>query len=280
MRRLFQFVRAGAQRVGLAFFGAPGFAPVYMGDHTLLAKTAYGDFIYLDSRDVSLTPSILSHGFWEPMVARTFERFVRPGMNVVDVGANCGFFALLSARLTHPSGKVVAIDANPRMADLLARSVAANGLVGRVRPVLGAVSDQEGEIELGFPDSYMGSTSMLIAQAGRTEKITTVKAIARPLHGWLDGLDRIDVLKIDVEGAEPLVWAGAQSVVAGTRPLTVFMEFAPPMLRHFRDPADFLREIRAAGFSIDEIVSEREIASRSIDDLINRDWAELILRRA
>jgi SAM-dependent methyltransferase len=140
MRRFLDRARAGARRVGLSLFGAQSFVPVYMGDHTILAKTIYGDLIYLDSRDVSLTPGILDQGRWEPMVARAFEQAVKPGMNVVDVGANCGFYTLLAARLTHPTGTVVAIDANPRMIELICRSVAVNGLAQRVRPVCGAVS--------------------------------------------------------------------------------------------------------------------------------------------
>lgn len=59
---------------------------VYVGDHTLLVRTVYQDWIYLDSRDTSLTPILSLVGDWEPFISRLFSKTVRPGMTVVDIG--------------------------------------------------------------------------------------------------------------------------------------------------------------------------------------------------
>src|SRR5258708_38672807 len=67
----------------------------YLGDHTLLTRTIFGHAIYLDSRDLSLTPHLFLQGYWEPEVTRFFLRIVKPRMHVVEVGANVGYYTLL-----------------------------------------------------------------------------------------------------------------------------------------------------------------------------------------
>jgi hypothetical protein len=85
----------------------------YLGDHTLLMQTIFGHTMYLDSRDISLTPHLLRQGCWEPDVTRFFLRIVKPGMRVVEVGANVGYYTLLACSLVGPTGRVTAFEANP-----------------------------------------------------------------------------------------------------------------------------------------------------------------------
>lgn len=251
---------------------------VYVGDNTVLAATLHGDWIYLDGRDTSLTPAILMTGDWEPWIARTFRSVLRPGMKVVDVGCNCGFYTLIAARAVGASGRVVAIDANPRMVELTQRSIAANGMHGHARAVHGAVTDAPGPVEIGVPDAFMGSGSMLVRAGEHPMEVTTLQAPGDRLDAFLAGDLRVDVLKIDAEGAEPLILRGAESVLGASPNLTVFLEFAPAMQRHFEPPADFLARLRGHGFAIREVTPEGPQA-RSDADLLGRDWAELLLTR-
>ena len=250
---------------------------IYVGDGVLLARLPNGMFIYLDGQDVSLTPSLAFHGTWEPWVAKHFEDSVRDGMRVVDIGANCGYYALLAARRIGAKGEVIAIDVNPRLTGLMGRSFAVNGLAERAKVICGAVWDSEGELEFGLPDMYLGSTSVLIRPETRAGEITMIRTKAAPLSAFLGDNPRVDVLKIDAEGSEPKIWRGAADIIAQNPNMTVFMEFAPPMIVEYGPPGEFLTSIRAAGFSIEEITPHGILAHHDNSALQNKDWAELRL---
>lgn len=253
--------------------------PVYVGDYTLLAVTAFDNHIYLDARDTSLTPSIVRGGWWEPDVSRAFKHAVKPGDHVVDIGANCGFYTILAAKLTGPGGRVTAIDANPRMVDLTRRSITANGFIFFASAIHGAVIDGYRDVEIGIPDELMGSGSMLMKESEYYTSVRTVTAPGKPLAAFLNGSRRIDILKIDAEGAEPLIVAGAIDLLRENRNIKVFMEFSPPMQRHFQEPQAFLDSLRQLGFRIQDIGRGGSIETPDDATLLQRPWSELFLSR-
>jgi FkbM family methyltransferase len=258
---------------------APLAPPVYVGDNTLLAMTAYGSHLYLDSRDTSLTPSIVRGGMWEADVTRLFSRTIRPGDHVVDIGANCGYFTVLAAQLVGSGGRVVAIDANPRMVELTRRSIAANGYIYVASAIHGAVVESARDVEIGIPDELMGSGSMLVRDGEHPMAVRTVTAPGKPLADFLGGSRRIDVLKIDAEGAEPLIMKGAADLLMENRDIKIFMELAPAMQAHFEPPLDFLARLRGFGFRIQRICDKGEL--ETVDDaiLLQRPLSELFLSR-
>ena len=110
-------------------------------------------------------------------------------------------------------------------------------------------------------------------------KVTTVRAPGKPLEEFLAGDARIDVMKIDTEGAEPLIFRGAESVLRANRNIKIFMEFAPPMQQQFEPPCDFLARIRGLGFDIFEIAVNGRPERRSDEALLQRTITELFLTR-
>lgn len=254
-------------------------APIYVGDNTILARTVFGDWIYLDSRDTSLSPAIMLTGNWEPWITKVFYETVKPGMSVVDVGCNCGFYAILAARAVGETGRVVAVDANPRMVDLTRRSISANGMMYRARAVHGAVIDSPRMVEIGVPDEHMGSGSLLIREGIAGDHVTLIQAPGDRLETFLGDNKRVDVLKIDAEGAEPLILRGAEEVLTANRNIQVFMEFAPPMLSGFEPPAEFLARVRSYGFDLYELDTAGGVSLRRDDELLGKDWTELLLKR-
>ena len=72
--------------------------------------TVGGVELYCDTADAAVTPGLRS-GVYEPHLTQVFERYCRPGMTVVDVGANLGYYSLLASRLVGTSGRVIALGA-------------------------------------------------------------------------------------------------------------------------------------------------------------------------
>ncbi|HEU0300252.1 MAG TPA: FkbM family methyltransferase [Longimicrobium sp.] len=151
-----------------------------------------------------------------------------PGGTFVDVGANWGYFTLVGAHAVGPGGRVVALEPDPRVHAELCANVARNGIrTVTVLPV--AAADREGEAVLsGYAeaDRNRGVSSLVAAPAGEAAAFTVRTA---PLDDLLDGLgiERADLVKIDVEGAEELVLRGMARGLAAGRYRQVLLELHP-----------------------------------------------------
>src|SRR5262249_57806096 len=125
--------------------------------HTLMTRTVFGHVLYLDTRDLSLTPALALRGVWEPNVTRVLLRLLRPGMRVVEVGANVGYYTVLAASCVGPTGSVIAFEANPSVAERLRRAVVVNGYQSWTQVVEAAVADREGQARLPVLGRQQGS---------------------------------------------------------------------------------------------------------------------------
>jgi FkbM family methyltransferase len=235
---------------------------VYLGDHTALTRTALGHKLYVDTRDISLAPHLLMDGEWEMWITRAFEGLVRPGMTVVDIGANVGWYTLAAAQGVGPEGRVVAFEANPRLAGLVRKSVEINGFWGRTTVEAQAVTDHRGELTLHVLRDHQGSSTITAADVGAAwgDASTPVTVPCTTLDDYADehGL-RIDVLKIDAEGAEPAIIAGARRVLQANPDIQVLMEYGPA-----NRPA--LEELLELGFEVRAIDTESGLVDLSPED--------------
>ena len=89
--------------------------------------TALEGFVLFSDPDDASVGSAVRAGSYEPEICTQFRRLLSPGMCVLDIGANIGFFAMLSAGLVGASGHVVAVEPNPRNVRLLESSRRKNG---------------------------------------------------------------------------------------------------------------------------------------------------------
>jgi FkbM family methyltransferase len=204
---------------------------VYLGDHTALTRTVYGHKLYVDTRDVSLAPHLLLDGAWEMWITRLLEDLIEPGMTVVDAGANVGWYTLLAADRVGPSGRVVAFEANPETAALLRRTVEVNGFAGRTAVEAVALADRAGEVTLHALAEHRGTSSISagwVEGQGFGAEATAVIVPATTLDAYAREHElRIDILKIDAEGAEPLIVAGAREVLEANPQIRVLLEYEP-----------------------------------------------------
>ena len=256
----------------------------YLGDHTLLAHTIFGHAMYLDSRDMSLTPHLLRQGCWEPDVTRFFVRIVRPGMRIVDVGANVGYYTLLACSLVGTTGSVTAFEANPAVAAFARRSILVNGFRDRATVVGMAVTDAPGMVILHRLNQRQGDSSLFdfsedqLAFAG--DQATKLEVPATSLDTFFDKNETIDLIRMDVEGAEPLVFDGMRRIIERSPRMKIMLEFFPERIqRSGHQPAKFLESIKAMGFRIQTVGSRGRLHQLPIDVLAGRLLSELFLSR-
>lgn len=159
-------------------------------------------------------------------VAGLLRRVLRSGMTFVDAGANMGEFTVRAAGRVGPLGRVVALEASPATADHLRRNVGLNRLEN-VRVVEAAVFEHDGPqtFHLGRgPDS--GSSSLSTPHDHSGESIT-VEGISLDALARREAIDRVDCIKLDVEGAELPALRGAVGLLGGASPPLVVLEYHP-----------------------------------------------------
>lgn len=167
----------------------------------------------------SITSYVLAEqeDWFEPELA--FVRsWLKPSMSAIDVGANHGVFALAMARLVGPGGHVMAFEPGLEAQGLLERSIARNGLAN-LELVRAAVGETSGKAQLhdGHGSSEAVSLAAGTGMAGRHVQVTTLDAEWERL-----GCPPVDFVKIDVEGFEAQVIAGARRLLSQAKPLVMF----------------------------------------------------------
>ncbi|MCG3181883.1 MAG: hypothetical protein BIFFINMI_04318 [Phycisphaerae bacterium] len=246
-------------------------------------ETASGHRMLMEAEDRSVLPRLAYDGFWEDGVTRRFCRLLRAGANVIDIGANAGYYTLLAAGRVGPGGRVFAFDAHPRMVELLGRSLSINGLADRVELVNAAVADRAGRIGFNVLRHYAGNSSIAHTPDPAWTHGARVERIEVPcvsLDGFFRGREvRIDVIKMDAEGSEPLILEGMGELLARCPAVRLICEFNPLMIRQVGgDPTEYLLRLRSLGLELRVVTATGRCPTVTPDELAGRE-ASLYLAR-
>jgi FkbM family methyltransferase len=154
-----------------------------------------------------------------------FMSLVEPGSIAVDVGANFGLYALHAAHYGGSAGRVVAFEPAPETFDLLEANIARNGLAVRCRCIRAAVGSAPGKAILNVAADSVFSG---LQDTGRSAIVARVETDVVTLDDSPEivELPRVDFLKIDVEGGEADVLAGAHRLLARSPNILVMFEFS------------------------------------------------------
>jgi len=218
-----------------------------------IVSTCEGFAIRVDPADYAVGHTVALTGSYEPEVSATMREVLSEGATFVDIGANIGWFSLLAASLVGPTGRVIAIEPNPRNVALLRQSAKDNGFEN-IDVVAVALGDRPGAAALETD----GSNGRLILVNGPPAEAVEASFVVAtfPLDTILGevGAGRVDAIKIDVEGAEPLVLRGATRTISESRPVLV-SEFYPLALDSspWGNARRYLSMLRALGYRLSVI---------------------------
>lgn len=177
--------------------------------------------LVLDSADASVLTT-MSSGSYEPHVVDALGRICRPGMTVVDVGAHIGYLTICASRIVGPAGRVIAVEANSENCRLLLATVKANA-IDNVTLLPVAVDDHQG---WSYFMAHVGSNGGLAGGEiyGHNLDAELVEGAGHVVATFtLDQLvtKPVDVVKIDVEGAEYRVVKGAARILDADAPYVI-----------------------------------------------------------
>jgi len=189
------------------------------------ATTVFGASFDCEAGDL-IQASILHFGLWEPHMTALMKHLIEPGGTIVDIGANIGYYSLMFSQLAGPDGKVIAIEALPRLADYVRENSVRNG--AKNVDVRGcAVASAVGELTIyEGPATNIGMTSLLPGD----HRTGGAKVKAMPLHHVLSEAECADCsfIKIDIEGAEvPVLHQFLDQLDRFTRRPTLSVEATP-----------------------------------------------------
>jgi FkbM family methyltransferase len=217
-------------------------APILPDRH--LALPVPGGRIYLNVKE---SPMMLARAFrlYEVGKVRAIKALLRLGETFIDVGANKGDFTVLAASIVSAAGKVLSFEPEPTNCYWLRKSIRLNGYHNIALHEM-ALSDTDGEVNL-----YLGEKSgwhTLLPGKPRRDR-GVIHVARRALDTVLEetGQEKVDMIKIDVEGAELEVLRGAIRTLSSNKGIRLLLDIHPKLGVDPREVCLFLGEL---GFSM------------------------------
>ena len=223
----------------------------------------------------------------EESTTALFQKILKEGDVVVDLGANIGYFTLLAAKLVGKKGKVYAFEPEPRNYQYLTRNIQLNRYDNVVASQK-AVADKPGTVKLFICPYDTGHHTIQKyggIQAYRPDFVDEKKEFVEVEQVRLDDFLRgktseINVIKMDVEGAEMLALAGMEQLIRENKNLIMLVEFFPLLIKEMgQSPEEFIRRLLEDfhfkmyvvehDYSMrDRVSREDQLRIRSVDELM------------
>ncbi len=233
--------------------------PIPIGGDWVLVRLRSGEYICVDMRSLDALTYLLG---WEhePDVVRVFRAFLTQRSVVLDIGANFGLYTALTASIVRHHGRLYAFEGNPQVFESLQRTIIANQLF--FNPNIFAanllVSDRSGRGVLHYSPNQLGGGTMSDVRLWGVKQ-PSIEVDMTTVDDFLPSDLSVDLVKIDVEGHEPLVIRGMEHTIRRSPNIRMIIEFAVPLLTHTMKPADFADYIRGLGFAICRLLPDFKI---------------------
>jgi FkbM family methyltransferase len=269
------FVTADMSKLALEQHAKRSRFAAYLGDHLAVCRVLGDMKVFVDTRDHTLAPHLMTDGYWESWITVAMLRVLRPGMVAVDVGANYGYYSILMGRCVGREGRVFAFEANPDIARLLRKSLWISAI--RNDEVHEAAAYSTTGEKVRFFRSHERPMNARVTEVkpyeGEMIDVPTVR---------LDDVlpERVDFIKIDAEGAEREIWRGLERTIVNNPQLQVFLEFNPKRTKYY-DPHEFLARFVQDGFEIARVAYDGSTQAITAERLVENGSEQILhLRRA
>lgn len=247
---------------------------IVIGDDTDACVTTQLSSFYLccKKEDFGLSEHFKHDGFWEAWVTLWISKNVKAGSVCIDAGANYGYYTFMLANM---GCRVYAIEANPFLIPYIEMSRIKNGNKDSVIIINKAVSNVARKTVRLNLMSGSGNTTIL---NNIGNPIGTIETVALALDDVVRPLQKVDFVKMDIEGCEPLAWEGMQKLLKRNPQCVVLMEFAK---KFYGDAAiDFFTNIfdnYYVGY-VDYNGDEQPISSRFFIKTDTEEFRMLVIR--
>ncbi|WP_198136320.1 FkbM family methyltransferase [Roseiflexus sp. RS-1] len=226
--------------------------------------------LFVDMNDGAYAESISQSKVYEPHITDLLQSLLKPEHVFLDIGCNVGWFSLIAASILK-KGKVIGVEPNQNNLQLLYRSMIENQFDNMVIYPY-AATDRSRILQMsGYgPYAYVHS---IFKDAG----FTYVQGIA--IDELVRDESRLDVIKMDIEGHEPVALQGMRRTIARYRPIIV-SEFHPKAIREYsrQEPQDYLEALVSMGYSLSVVEPTGKVIDFIDPSEIMTHWRNLNLQ--
>ena len=221
-------------------------------------------------RDILERDFLLLGRIYEKETTLLFLKMLRRGMTVVDLGAHVGYYTIIAAKLIGEEGRVYAFEPEANNFNSLSRNVEINNLTNVIL-IQKAVSDKNGK-ERFYIDAFdSGRCSFLIPQFQRIKSSVYVPTVTLDEFFFQKGI-QIDLLKMDIEGAEVKALRGAKRLLTERRIRTIIFEFFPEALQsQGASPRELWNILTSYEFKIYQIEENGELSETTLEKALKRE---------
>ncbi len=255
----------------------PGLEPLYrllfhsVRPHGITQISTKEFPLFINAEGGGLHRVLLEQGVYEPETAEAMRALLKPGMVMVDIGSNIGYFSVLCGKIVGPQGRILCFEPSKENLDLLRRNIHLHGLCDRTTIVPSCVGAKSENVTLHLDSTNQGNHSLSATNIVQEQGAVTVPCTTLDTYLTLYPLPRIDLIKMDVQGAELQVLHGAMRTLKTYPTVRMIIEFWPFGLRNTgADPEEVLQILREAGFHF----RDTEHMGESIDHYSNEQLIE------
>lgn len=246
----------------------------YIGNERMLISPIWGGKLVVPSNDLSLAPDLILSGVLETPLTKYFAQNVKKGSIVVDIGANIGYFSVLLGYLVGSEGRVYSFEANRFIFDYLLDNLSINYLHDRIEALNCAVYSNDETISFYVSKKFMGNSSIHAHseeyKRNYFEETEEVQVSAVVLDQFFETQEKIDFLKIDIEGGEYQAFIGMGHLLKNKIITTVVFELNKGMLQDDWAPfIDLLKEYEYLGRKYYVLSDEGELVNVELNELKN-----------
>ena len=255
----------------------------------LLVQTVHGTKYLIDANDLIMAPQMVVYRQWESDLSAFFIRSVTPDTVFLDVGAAFGYFTILLAAKIGLSGhgRVIGVEPNPRMFDLLTRNSRINWSMAPIELHCCAITPEGKSIDLMIPAQGAANARICSGGVSSLQGAYTLAHVRGDTVDRIVGGRRVDLIKIDVEGNELHVLNGATETLRNSPAVHVVMEWAPIQMADVGiDPNAVVDRFESLGLTAYRLPESVHVphavldpTAFSRDDLLATTYANIYLRR-
>jgi FkbM family methyltransferase len=233
---------------------------VRYGTHRNLYRTPTGILLWLNNTGY-LDRMIIREGEFEPMSTAAVNRLVKPGFTVLDIGANIGYYTVIASKLVSDAGKVIAFEPTVNFLDVLSKNIAANNL-SNVEVMPYGLSNRTCELEIDIGPS----SATLHSPPGFDKVLSTEKIQLISLVDFVQTskIEKIDFIKIDIDGHEPVFFEGAWPILDAMSPIILCEVSHLHYLQAGYTAWDFYSKVKEHNYKIYEESNLDEITTKEM----------------
>ena len=262
----------------------------YYNPNIIIKKTSHGLFIPLIPNDLVST-SIRNDSFWEGHVTNFITKHVKPGDKVIECGAHIGYYTTLLGKIVGKNGHIYSYEANDDVFWFADTAIKINDMTDIITLKNLCVSNNNGYTNFNCCDkttnynelSNIGKSCLSFHNDNTLDHnfhIKSVKTVKLDDDISNDLYDKINWLRMDIEGAEILALEGAKNILKSSKDIKIIMEFSPEMLNRYGKVESLIRFLFDEGFSAYLILENGETSQKlSFDDLMKIDLSDIYLSR-